>query len=514
MARKVFDSDTLTKAVHYLCSGAPNAYIWNEQAVHAALLRRRVTGALVRLWFGTKLRVAEAYDYAWDGQARAFALDCEFIAGGHVQLLHPFTEAEQGQLGDLRRQVLRPLRQRLVEAGLDGLVWQAGRGNPVALNNFLRDDHCGDNGAGRWVWIDLESGVPALVPINPLDLIGFYLPKSWRHRCALFDDVDVPKLRAYLSSHQGELEGALGAERLTALVEDIDALEDSQRRWKSVPRHQRGITYRLLKGRLSQSQADWYTRHPVLWYARELSRAYRPLFRLMVGAVIAVAAQLRKVNLLKAVKALGLVLISQRYRTQVAHEYVAGRIARWQQRRQMRAADAAELHRGLEADETSAYLTDFGMHLGVKPVVKTMQWWVLPTLLATGQISPLLFGLLWVQGGAIVRTLYTLGRLCQNAVRRQELPWVALVVGMLPVVGNLAFPLQLLFSGAHAHAPIARFIIYDTFGRIGRWTPIWGGPDTLTEHLFNRLPHWLIRRRRPAPPAACPEPPADGPHHG
>jgi len=197
VARKIFSSDSLTKAVHYICSGAPGAYTWNEQAVRSAVLRRRIAGPLVQMWFGDRLRVAEAYGHEWLDQRKAFRIDCRHIDGRHVRLHHPFTEHPDGQLRDLRRNVMKPLQRHLAEAGLDGLVWQAGRGNPVSLNNFLHEPS-GDDADGRWTWIDLESGVPALIPINPLDLILFYLPMSFRHRRALFDDVDVPKLSAYV----------------------------------------------------------------------------------------------------------------------------------------------------------------------------------------------------------------------------------------------------------------------------------------------------------------------------
>jgi len=43
---------------------------------------------------------------------------------------------------------MKPLQKRLIESGFDGLVWQAGKGNPVALNNFLLDNK------RNWVWID------------------------------------------------------------------------------------------------------------------------------------------------------------------------------------------------------------------------------------------------------------------------------------------------------------------------------------------------------------------------
>jgi len=493
VARKIFSSDSLTKAVHYICSGAPGAYTWNEQAVRSAVLRRRIAGPLVQMWFGDRLRVAEAYGHEWLDQRKAFRIDCRHIDGRHVRLHHPFTEHPDGQLRDLRRNVMKPLQRHLAEAGLDGLVWQAGRGNPVSLNNFLHEPS-GDDADGRWTWIDLESGVPALIPINPLDLILFYLPMSFRHRRALFDDVDVPKLSAYVTAKQDELAKALGAQAVAELATDIEALGESQRQWKSMPRHMRSITYRLLKGSITRKQADWYARHPASWYVREMGRVPRVLLRGAVGLALKAITRLRRINLLKAAKACWMLVWSERYREHVAQQYVAHRIDRWQTRGQLTDGQAEQLRAHLEAEEASAYLTDFGVHLGVKPFVKTMQWWVLSPLFATGHMHWLLYGLLMVEGGAIVRTAYTLGRVIQNTMRRREKPWIALAVGTLPMIGNLAFPVQILFSSAHTGATIAQFILYDTFARLGRAVPIWGGHDTLSEHLFNRLPDTLIRR--------------------
>ncbi|MCH7863163.1 MAG: hypothetical protein IH998_16205 [Proteobacteria bacterium] len=79
------------------------------------------------------------------------------------------------------------LRTHLERAGFDGLLWQAGIGNPVALNNFLYEradqtQHADPERSdeGRWVWIDLESGVPALFPISPKVFVKYSLAHWWR----------------------------------------------------------------------------------------------------------------------------------------------------------------------------------------------------------------------------------------------------------------------------------------------------------------------------------------------
>ena len=374
------------------------------------------------------------------------------------------------------------------------MVWQAGRGNPVALNNFMCEGKHSDGGY-RWVWIDLESGVPALIPINPLDLLLFYLPKSLRHGGPLFDDVDIAKLRAYLNAHAPELEGKLNRNRLRELHQDIDALEENQRQWKSLARHMRSITYRLAKGAISQDQADWYARHPFRWYRMELGRGLWLALRKLGGWLLGLVGKLARIRLGQAIRACWAFICSQQYRTRLARDYVGARIAKWQGRHQLTDKQGDELRQHLKDEETSSYLTDFGVHVAVKPFGKMLQWWVVPALWTVGLIDEVVFTVLLVFGGGMVRTLYTFGRLIQNTFLGREKPWVALLVGAMPVFGNLAYPVQIVATSMHAKSTVARFILYDTFSQFGQWVPIWGGPDTLIEHLLNRCPNLLIRSR-------------------
>lgn len=62
--------------------------------------------------------------------------------------------------------------------------------------------------------------------------------------------------------------------------------------------------------------------------------------------------------------------------------------------------------------------------------------------------------------------------------------------------------MQLLASSTAERDALARFILYDAFTRLVRNVPIWGGSDSLTEHVFNRLPDRLpiLRRRNARPP--------------
>jgi hypothetical protein len=493
IARKLFGASGVTKLVQYAFLGAPNPYAWCEPAIKTAVLRRRILAELVEFWFGTKLRVSRAYGYAWNEEHRAFEMNCELIDGRHVALHHCYTSPDNSELRDATREIMKPLQEFLIEAGFDGLVWQAGRGNPVALNNFMCEGVC-ESGGYRWAWIDLESGVPALIPMNPLELLKFYLPKSFKHRGPLFDDVDVDKLRAYLLHREDELEGVLGADRFEQLDEDIESLARAQWEWKSMPRHRCSIGYHRAKESISAAEATYYGEHPLRWYARESLRAVRSIPRVVAACTRRVVALATKIDVGQALRACWDGLRSQAYRERMAREYVGRRIDRWTKRAQLSDAEAAALSSRLQDEESSSYLTDFGVHLAVKPVVKLMQFWLMPALWMAGAIDDVFLAAFMLAGGCAVRTIYTLGRIVQNSFTGRERPWVALGIGVLPVVGNVAFPLQVIFSGAHDHRAVARFILFDTFARFGKWFPIWGGADTLTEHFMNRLPRLVLGR--------------------
>jgi hypothetical protein len=133
--------------------------------------------------------------------------------------------------------------------------------------------------------------------------------------------------------------------------------------------------------------------------------------------------------------------------------------------------------------------------------VKATQYWLLPTLFAFGVLGGPITAFLILTGGALGRSAYTAGRMIQSFLKGYERPWIALVVGVFPLIGNLAYPTQMVYSAGGKDEKLARFMLDDAFSRIGRHFPIWGGEDTWTEHLFNRIPgnfirYWVQRRQR------------------
>ena len=370
VARKVFDSDALTKAVQYVFLGAPNPYAWNEHAVQTALLRRRVIAPLLRHWFADELRVAEAWSQDWNAEYLAYQLHTEFIDGRHAALHGPFSPGGRDELEALERDILRPLQGHLVAAGFDGLLWQAGLGNPVALGNFLRVAR-GD-GTGQWVWIDLESGVPALFALSPKAQLAHYLPRALRLGRPLFDDVDVTKLKLWLAEHEAELAANIGKDALFALRSDVEALAYHQEQWKRVPRAARSIAYQRKKQSISAEQAEWYGRHPWRWQVREVSRLGLKALFVLGGVALILWRRVRRVPLRNLGLAAGRFFSSQIYRRNIAHRFVAHRVASWHERRQLSADQQRDLLRRLEHESSSEYLTDFGVHLAIKPFVKAI----------------------------------------------------------------------------------------------------------------------------------------------
>ncbi len=494
LACKVFGSEGLTKVVQLIFLGAPNPYIWSEDAVRCASLRRTILAELVPVWLPGRLRIARSRGVAWHAEQRAFELTTEFVDGRPAELHHPRRMAGADEFAELAHDVMAPLRVRLEAAGFDGLLWQAGEGNPVALNNFLRER---EGAEARWAWIDLESGVPALFPLDPRALFGFYLPRSWKLRRPLFDDVDVERLRVHLRGP--ELRSALGSTRCAELLELADQLDRHQRAWKALRRHQGSIAYRLARGQIDADAARWYEAHPLRWYAREGLRAARSTPAHARRLLARGLARLRRIPWFAALSAAPRFLFSQRFRYALGRRHVSRRIHTWEQRGQMNAEDARFLRSHLVPEESSAYLTDFGFHLAMKPFVKSVEYWIVPALFAFGFVGEQTVALVLLTGGAVARSLYTSCRLVQAALNGRERPWIALVVGTLPVVGNFAYPVQLAWSSTERDDDLARFILHDGFARIGARIPIWGGRDTATEHWFNRLPDRLMRVRRRAP---------------
>ncbi|MGB1581344.1 MAG: hypothetical protein ACPHER_07545, partial [Nevskiales bacterium] len=441
LAIKVFAGDSASKLVLYILTGAPNPYIWNEAAIRCAQLRRQIMTSLCQYWFGGKVRVANADAWAWNEEAQAYELHTEFVTGRPAALHTPFSAARDHEQAELVNQIMKPLQKRLREAGCDGLLWQAGYGNPVAANNLLRVDAEG----GYWAWIDMESGVPALAAMNPLALFGYYVPMCFKHRRPLFDDMDTERLLTYLQEEAEGIRRVVGEARYDELLRLTIELAEQQQIWRSQRRAHRSIDYQRCKGRISEEQAEYYKRRVLLWYGREGGRALAAVPRNLLKLPLGLLRMLGRIRPLPAIRAVGKLLLSQRHREIVARLYTAQRIEQWEHRGHIDDREGRFLHGLLESKDDSAYITDFGMHIAIKPFVKFCTWGIVPALMASQAISLPLGGFLIVFGGMLGRTAYTSYRIIgatltvyfialtwafEKGINALEARWVGVLAGL------------------------------------------------------------------------------------
>lgn len=488
-ARKVFVGSTLADIVHRFFYGADNPYKWCRESIVEAHHRREVLGILVRWWLPGKLRVAQSHGTGWNDELEVNEMTMDFVDGPGARLWNPMRAADENELAELIGEVMKPLQGHLIEAGFNGAAWQAGYFNPVATSNFLRET--APDGNKEWIWIDIESGVPALFSANPYGLLSFYLPHSLRLRRALFDDVDVAKFQRYLDTHREAIERELGDGAWKSLQSAAGELEQPGNPWRNFGWVRRGIEARLRRSEISPEEADWYRKRPLRWFVRESRWAARKtmgwlrkyVFRRLEFTVLARFA-LELVRL----------VISDQKRIIFARQFIGRAIDKWTRRKQLEPAEREQLQNDLHVSESSVYLTDFGMHLAIKPFVKFLVWFVIPVMYGVGLANESVVVIAAAAGGAIGRTLYTGYRIVSGPANRRSRPWVALLVGFFPVVGNAAFPAQVMFDGAQRGDVIARFIICHFLTRLGLLVPIWGGEDTVVEHRFNRIARFLLSR--------------------
>lgn len=499
-AAKAFVGDPLADAVHLLLSGAPNPYRWSEDAVRAAFWRRQIIADLVRYWLPDRLEVAEPLGVAWNPEARAWELHARFAHAFPTALHHPFSAARDGEQVALRDEVMRPLQRFLRRAGFDGLAWQAGLGNPVAANNFLvneRRTRPGTPPGPRWTWIDLESGVPALFPLDPRPLLSFYLPRSLRNRRALFDDVDLQRLETYLDVEAGAIRERLGNETLERVRDAARQLARHQQRWHALGRLRAGVEAAVATGKLEPSRAQHYLDHPLRWQVREMTRGARRVWRGLTA--LPALARRMATRLLDPWLARSTVrfLISHQYRVRVARLYALGRVRHWRHRRQITSREASWLRRVAHREDQATYLSDFAVHLAMKPFYKGASIIGLPLLAQAGLIPLWAVPVGLLAAGPGCRSLYTGLRVLQCRLRRRRAPWMALLVGLIPIAGSAAFPAQIVRSSRGRDGKLAGLILYDFLTSLGRKVPIWGGADTATEHWFNRLADRIVTDRQP-----------------
>ncbi len=163
-------------------------------------------------------------------------------------------------------------------------------------------------------------------------------------------------------------------------------------------------------------------------------------------------------------------------------------IRRWQSRGWLDSASASELRVQFDGPQIAVYSRGFGMHLGIKffyPLLAPLKVGGITVALAGGGLWYAMLPLMLLP---VFRTVVTLASLLAN--RCKGIPHgLALAIGIIPVCGSAAFIVQ-MWSANHS---ISALLLREFASRLGCQLPIYGGPDSRTEHLCIAVADRLIR---------------------
>lgn len=188
-------------------------------------------------------------------------------------------------------------------------------------------------------------------------------------------------------------------------------------------------------------------------------------------------------------------ITSRSYQSKTARRLFHRMVRRWESRQWIDASAGAELRENFDRPDVGIYSRGVAKHLAIKTLSPAVS-----TLKVTGMAAAIAGGNLWY---AIVPFLIL--PFCRTAVTLQSW-WAsrdsktphaqALAIGVIPTFGSLAFVLQMFNS----NPAVSEFFLRDAASRIGRHLPIYGGPDSRTEHAVLDWVDRGIRLGRKASP--------------
>lgn len=289
-AVKVYRRHPLIGALYRVAFQASFPYISNLAALKAAKYRREIAGLVTEYFLG---RDVVAPVVAVETLGDRYAFITEFVPGG------PPTDHKHA------REFLHSVTEAFIQTGLP--TWQVTPHNPKSLGNLMETPE------GDYRIIDLESNV--VTPMVPLS--GAWGAARTAH-LPPFDDIDMPRLLAWIERNRGEIERRLGRERAEDLIRAC-------------------------------ARYAWYER---LWQGNELrlwSRGLRVLTRLLD-----IPAHLRRI---------GHWISGWRENAPRAQGWIEAGIARWEDQGRITPEQAVAARRDLEETETLAVLTHLGAHL-------------------------------------------------------------------------------------------------------------------------------------------------------
>jgi hypothetical protein len=170
-----------------------------------------------------------------------------------------------------------------------------------------------------------------------------------------------------------------------------------------------------------------------------------------------------------------LLCTSGRFQSDYARHLILCSILQWRRVARLLPQEEAALRQQLDSRDMAEYVRCYGIHVGLKvltPLLAPLKLGGIPAFFASG--NPLCLLPLLVMPAC--RTAVTLWRMALR--QRPATDYLeALLVGMLPVVGNLAYPVQMYAK----YPELSTFLLRDSSARMGRWIPIYGGRDSRVE---------------------------------
>gem|GEM_PF-2803983 len=200
-----------------------------------------------------------------------------------------------------------------------------------------------------------------------------------------------------------------------------------------------------------------------------------------------------------------LFIISEKFQTEYAKYVIFRRMREWVDDRRLPVEEARLMRTRVEDGSMQEYVRVFGIHFALKflePVTSAIKivgigWFlrifvsIYPELNPHGELTIGLFKafigtflhnpipVLMMINTSVWRTLITLWRML--SIKRRHISYkVALMIGVIPAFGSLAYPLQMYWSCRE----LSIFLIRDILAVFSQNVPVYGGKHTLVEAGF------------------------------
>ena len=221
-ASKVYTPPPLVRLIYWIAFQSKFPYETNTAALESGKFRRQIASLLT------------AHRFRKDLVAAVITIDC---GHGNCSFVTEFIPGEVAKNDGPAQKFLGEVSETFAEAGLS--VWQVNPRNPHAHTNLIHTPE------GDYKIIDLESAVVSLFPAP-----GQFRSSLKSGNLPIFDDIDFPRLRSYISTNEAALMTSIGSDVVEALRRAADHAEEAINTWKAAePRifgHLIAGTYKLM----------------------------------------------------------------------------------------------------------------------------------------------------------------------------------------------------------------------------------------------------------------------------